>query len=183
GVELVPFTGVDASGEVEVEVESGQAFDIVANQKMKEYVTFTVTDGVLRLRCVGAGPGELVSRRVVVRLPNLVAATADNGARLVVRNVVGERFVVVSRSGGKVDVAGRVTVAQCRVSGGGQLFGTQLRTERMSVRLEGDGEVHCSAAQELVVVIMGKGLVWCHGKPGLVTRNISGGGELRFDQE
>jgi hypothetical protein len=52
----------------------------------------------------------------------------------------------------------------------------------MVVRVDGDGEVHCKAEQELVVVITGKGVVWSHGQPGLVTRKITGGGELKFEK-
>ena len=182
GVALLPFTGVEASGEVAVEVEGGQAFDIVANKNMREYGTLTVEDGILRIRCVGTGPGERVSRRVLVRLPNLAEATAGDGAQVTARKVSGERFLAVSRGGGKIEVSGKVDAVQCRVSGGGQVLGQQLRTERMSVRLDGDGEVRCSADQELVVMITGRGIVWCHGKPGLVTRKITGGGELRFEK-
>ncbi len=177
---LPPFTGVDASGGIVVEVESGQAFEIVvADKKTQEYTTFAVADGVLRIGCV-AGVDEPFSKRVVVRLPDLVEATAGDGARLVVRNVTSERCLVVSRGDGKVDISGKVDKVQCRVSGGGQVLGKNLRAGRMSVRMDGDGEVHCSADQELVVVINGKGIVWSHGQPGLVTRKITGGGEIRF---
>jgi hypothetical protein len=182
-VALLPFTGVEASGDVAVEVEGGQAFEVaVANKKMRDYTTFAVEEGVLRIRSAETGPGERVAARVVVRLPNLVEATATEGAQLTVRNVTGERCVIVSQGGGKVDVSGKVAVAQCRVSGGGQVLGQKLRSGRMSVRVNGDGEVHCNAEQELVVVIIGKGTVWSHGQPGLVTRQISGGGELKFEK-
>ena len=182
GVSLIPFAGVEASGEVEVEVEGGQAFDIFANKNMREYGTFAVEQGILRIRCVGTGPGERVSRRVIVRMPKVEELTAGDGAQIVARNVTGEHFLMVSRGGGKIDLSGKVDAAQCRVSGGGQVLGSQLRTGRMSVRLEGDGQVHCRADQELVVMITGRGIVWCHGKPGLVTQKITGGGELRFEK-
>ncbi len=178
---LLPFTGVDVFGDVVVEVESGQAFEIVAeNKKMRESTTFEVADGMLHIGCVVTEQGERFPRRVVVRLPNLVEATARDGAQLVVSNVVGARCLVVSRGGAKVDISGKVDAVQCRVSGGSQVIGQSLRAGRMSVRLDGDGEVHCSADQELVVVITGKGIVWSHGQPGLVTRKITGGGELKF---
>ena len=178
---LPPFTGVDVSGDVVVEVESGQAFEIVvADKRAQEYATFKVADGVLHIVCVGSGVDEPFSKRVVVRLPNLVEATAGDGARLMVRNVTNDRCLVVSRGGGKVDISGKADKVQCRVSGGGQVLGQSLRAGRMSVRLDGDGEVHCSADQELVAVINGKGIVWSHGQPGLVTRKITGGGEIRF---
>jgi|GEM_PF-3596781 len=179
-VALLPFTGVDASGDVVVEVESGQAFGIaVADEKTRKYTTFAVADGVLS---VGAGLGERFPRRVVVRLPNLVEVTAIDGAQLVARNVGGERCLVVCRGGGKVDISGKADTVQCRVSSGGKVLGKDLRAGRMSVRLDGDGEVHCRADQELVVMIAGKGTVWSHGRPGLVTRKITGGGELKFEE-
>ena len=182
-VALLPFTGVDASGDVLVEVESGQAFGIVvADEKTREYTTFAVADGALSVGCIGAGSGERFSRRVVVKLPNLTEVTAKDGARLVVRNVMGERCLVVSRGGGKVDISGKADTVQCRVSSGGKVLGQDLHAGRMSVRLDGDGEVHCRADQELVVMIAGKGTVWSHGRPGLVTRKITGGGELRFEE-
>jgi hypothetical protein len=182
-VAVLPFTGVDASGDILVEVEGGQPFGIaVANKQTRALTTFAVEDGVLRIKCVGAGKVERGSRRVVVRLPNLVEATATEGAQLAARNVTGSRCLVVSRGGGKVDISGKVDAAQYRVSGGGQVLGQNLRTVRMVVRVDGDGEVHCKAEQELVVVITGKGVVWSHGQPGLVTRKITGGGELKFEK-
>ena len=184
GVTLLPFTGVDVAGEITVEMESGQAFEIiVANKKTREYTSFDVVAGVLQIRCIGTKPGERVDRRVVVRLPNLAEATASDGAQLTALKVTGERCVVVSRGGGKVNIAGKVDVAQYRVSGGSQVLGQNLRAGRMAVRLDGDGEVHCSAEQELVVVINGKGIVWSHGQPGLVTRKITSGGELKFENK
>jgi len=182
-VALLPFTGVAVSGDVVVEVESGQAFGIVvADKKDSEYTTFAVVNGVLSVGCVGAGPSERVFRRVSVKLPNLAEATAVDGAQLVVRNVMSERCLVVSRDGGKVDISGKADKVQCRVSSGGKVLGKDLRAGRMSVRLDGDGEVHCRADQELVVMIAGKGTVWSYGRPGLVTRKITGGGELKFEE-
>lgn len=184
GVSMLPFTGVDAAGDIEVDVDNGQAFEIaVANPQMRKYTTFEVIDGVLRIRCVGTRPGEQVFRRVAVRMPSLMEATASEGAQMTARNVTGTRCAVVSRSGGTVDISGKADTIQCQVSGGGHVLGKNLRAGRMAVRLEGDdGEVHCSANQELVVVITGKSVVWSHGQPGLVTRKISGGGELRFEK-
>lgn len=180
---LLPFTGVEASGDVTVEVECGREFGIVVeNKKMHEDAVFEVTDGVLHIKCVGTGFDERFPRKIVVKLPNLIEVTARDEAQLVAKNVTGERCVVVSRGGGKVEISGKVATVQCRVSSGGQVFGKNLRTGRMSVRLDGDGEVHCNAEQELVVVITGKGIVWSHGQPGLVTRKITGGGELRFEK-
>lgn len=184
GVSMIPFTGVDVAGDIEVDVDNGQAFEIaVANPQMQKYTTFDVENGVLRIRCVGTRPGEQFFRRVVVRLPALAEATASEGAQMAVRNVTGARCAVVSRSGGTVDVSGKADTIQCQVSGGGHVLGKDLRARRMAVRMEGDdGEVHCTADQELVVVISGKSVVWSHGQPGLVTRKISGGGELKFEK-
>lgn len=185
-VALLPFTGVDVAGDIVVDVEVGQPFEIaVSDKKSRESTSFSVEEGVLRVRCARTGLAERgAARRIVVRLPALTDVTATDGAQVVARNVTGERCLVVSRGGGKVELSGKVDTAQYRASGGGRVLGQNLRTGRMSVRLDGDdGEVHCRADQELVVIIAGKGVVWCHGQPGLVTRKIDGGGELKFDKQ
>lgn len=58
-VAVLPFTGVDASGDILVEVEGGQPFGIaVANKQTRALTTFAVEGGVLRIKCVGAGKVE-----------------------------------------------------------------------------------------------------------------------------
>jgi len=58
-VSLIPFTGVNASGDVVVDVECGLAFEIlVASPKMREYTVFDVVNNVLQIRCVGTRPGS-----------------------------------------------------------------------------------------------------------------------------
>lgn len=182
GLELASFTKMDVAGEVTVEIESGPAFDISVSKNMKEYGTLTVEQGLLRIRAVDNAACAPGSRRVALRMPQLGEVTAGDGARVAIRNLEGERFFVTCQGGARIETAGKVKTVQCRVSGGGQVLAPLLHAGRMSVRLEGDGEVHCRAEQELVVMISGKGVVWCHGKPGLVTQKITGGGELRFEK-
>ncbi len=182
GIALSPFTGVGVVGDVEVDVECGQPFDIMANGGMKDSGTFEVQEGVLCIRGTGKGPDGRALGRVTVRMPALDAVSAEDGGRVTVQKATGENLRITGRSGGRIEISGEAKTVLCRVSGGSRVFGQKLKTGRMSMRLEGDGEAHCSAGLELVVMISGKGIVWCHGKPGLVTQKISGGGELRFEK-
>lgn len=180
GLEVQPFTGIEVSGDLPVEVTCGRPFDIlIADKETQEYTDFDVEDGVLRIECLGRRPGGREFGKIVVSLPALTAVTALEGARVTVRNVAGPRCTVACQ-GGRVDVAGVSDDAVYRVSGGGVLQGKDLRAGRISVRVDGEGEVHCLAERELVVRISGKGTVWSHSHPGLVTRKILGGGELKF---
>lgn len=155
-----------------------------------------VVDGTLIINSI---PAEAV----VVTLPTLNEVVIDGVGSVVSETIMhgGEMRFVINGNGkieaevsaekvnatiagiGKINLKGTAEQANYNISGSGKIDGKELRTVTSNVKIGGIGKVYVDATDQLNADISGNGKVIYKTEPKNITKNITGEGTVKGDDE
>jgi hypothetical protein len=180
--DVAPFSRIEVRGSTEVTVEHGRRAALRVEggtnrvddlRTWVEGATLVVeqedTSGTID---IGGDPA-----RVVARVPEVEAVRIDGSAKVVLRDLHGQRFGASIHGSGEVRAGGQVERLRTRVDGSGTLRLAALRAGDAAVAISGSGSTDLGATERLHAQIDGSANVTYAGEPAIV-ENISGSGRI-----
>jgi hypothetical protein len=180
--DVAPFSRIEVRGSTEVTVGHGRRAALRVEggtnrvddlRTWVEGATLVVeqedTSGTID---IGGDPA-----RVVARAPEVEAVRIDGSAKVVLRDLHGQRFGASIHGSGEVRAGGQVERLRTRVDGSGTLRLAALRAGDAAVAIFGSGSADLGATERLHAQIDGSANVTYAGEPAIV-ENISGSGRI-----
>lgn len=200
-----PFTRVEASGRLDVEIVQGDRHEVVVeaapgiHTRIRTQVsgdTLRITSGAPEGRSLRSGSSRGV--RVVVRSPSVQAISLAGSVRLTSPSLVVPSLKIdaagatsldidalkvdslrLTGSGAvKAELAGQATEQTISLSGAGSFQAPDLVSESARVSVSGAGKVVVNARKSLRVDLSGAGIVEYLGNPEL-KESVSGLGRIK----
>lgn len=190
------FTGVEITGDADVELSEGEEFSVVvtADSGLQEYIETSVVGTTLLVEqnysIIGSSPHVLVT----ITVPELSSVELSGSSDAVISDVDGGPFrldvsgsadvimdanskdMTISVSGsGDITARGTVNALAIDISGSGDIAGKDLTAADARVDLSGSGTIAVRARDSLDVSVSGSGDVTYWGDPE-VTESITGSG-------
>lgn len=195
------FTGLEVSGGIEVDLETGQQERVVvrADDNIVPLVVTEVRQGVLRIRTkdrigyskelrvqvsareirsIRASGGVEVKARLG-RVPEL-SLVASGGVELDASGIDADQVKVDLSGGVEAKLAGRTKVVDYDASGGVELDAANLQAETAAVDLSGGVDAKIAAAQQVEGDASGGVDLQVRGRPS-VKVDASGGASVRTE--
>jgi hypothetical protein len=173
---LPPFHAIAVRGAAMVLVKAAprRRLRIVRGAR---FVTARVASGRLRITTAPfhAGPLPVVE----VSAPVIDAVDSVGASDVRVDGLRGGTLFVSQAGPGDVVARGREWNVEATLQGNGTMDLSGLRARTASVRLDGSGEIRVDAADSLVALIEGSGVVRYRGKPPRMRTAIDGAGAVR----
>ncbi|MEM7656705.1 MAG: head GIN domain-containing protein [Bacteroidota bacterium] len=194
-----PFSKIGVSGNVNVEIEQGDAYRLEIEHNGKRGISEQglVQGGTLELQSSMDGV-SLMSADIKVILPQLdrldVAGVADvrsngifeqeemelhlAGASDVHLEVQVEQLHTYLGGSADLDISGDAEEAKHRITGAGDLKARSLESEAVTIEISGAGDAKIHVNQSLDAKVWGSGDVQYTGNPNEVSQQVSGVGTI-----
>ena len=175
-----PFTKIETSGSVVLEVTSGQSSTVIlvsGDNNVVPLVKTTVSGDVLKIRVDESHTAKL-PLVVKIAMPKLVAVSASGAAKVNAANLGGPRFELKGSGAVKATLGGRVDELSIDINGAARIDAIALAARNVTVSASGAGTVDVNAADKLNVHLSGAGKVSYLGDP-VVTKSISAAGTIQ----
>jgi len=159
-------------GRAEVTIGSPASCEITADDNLLPLIGTTVVNGQLTVkpREPIAPVTELVLR---IRVPKLDAVMVTGVADVDVGELAAEAFAVEAAGVGSVKARGRTDRLSIRITGSGEVEALDLLARAVEVEVDGAADVEVHATETLRVAAAGAGEVRYRGDP-VVTKQLSG---------
>ena len=199
------FTSVKTSGSIDVEINSGDAYAVSAedDDNILPYIVTEVNDGTLDIHYKNNTSVNNDHAKVYVTVPSLDKVIASGSADIAIRDILKNPQKIemsVSGSGsikggldapavsvdvsgsGNVDLKGRTKDFDCSVSGSGDINCGGLQSENTTVAVSGSGNAHVFASVHLSASAHGSGDIYYGGNPSNPEIHTSGSGSVQAEK-
>jgi hypothetical protein len=178
--EHVTFSG---AGHVDFSIGTPQRFEITADDNLLPLIETRVVDGRLVIR-----PKEAIRPRnevtVRIRVPRLQGVALEGGATAVVPDVTANNFGVAIAGGGTMTVMGKTERLSVKIKGDGRVDARRLKARNADVRITGSGHVRLETMEKFVgreqydIEITGSGTASVAGQVEHLNVRITGSGTV-----
>src|ERR1019366_6948623 len=199
------FSSVKTSGSIDVEINSGDAYAVSAedDDNLLPYIVTEVNDGTLNIHYKNNTSVNNDHAKVYVTVPSLDKVIASGSADITIREILKNPQKIemsVSGSGsikggldapavsvdvsgsGNVDLKGRTKDFDCSVSGSGDINCGGLQSENTTVTVSGSGNAHVFASVHLSASAHGSGDIYYGGNPSNPEIHTSGSGSVQAEK-
>jgi hypothetical protein len=199
------FSSVKTSGSIDVEINSGDAYAVSAedDDNILPYIVTEVNDGTLDIHYKNNTSVNNDHAKVYVTVPSLDKVIASGSADITIRDILKNPQKIemsVSGSGsikggldapaisvdvsgsGNVDLKGRTKDFDCSVSGSGDINCGGLQSENTTVTVSGSGNAHVFASIHLSASAHGSGDIYYGGNPSNPEIHTSGSGSVQAEK-
>ncbi len=151
------FDGLSLSGALEVEVTVGgtQSVELSGDENVLPLIRTRVVKGALVVDSESSG--------------------ACNGT---IKGISGKRFTVDVSGASSFELTGTAETVGIDLSGSGAIGARGLEAPTVSASVSGAGQIELTATSTLAASVSGVGSIEYWGKPGSVSRNVSGVGSI-----
>lgn len=177
-----PFSAVSVQGPFNVIVEAGreQSLSLRGSDKFVKEVSTEVVKGELVVRMRDRNYTNLRGdQHIVVTLPQLHAFSAAGAGEIRLNNIRGERLAVDYRGAGELRIAGEVKAFKIHAEGVGAVDAKDLIANDVDIDFRGVGDARVFAKNRLNAQVQGMGSLVYFGRPKVVSKSVSGIGEVR----
>lgn len=183
--ELASFEHVTFSGPGHADFSIGtpQRLEITADDNLLPLIETQVAAG-----CLVIGPREPIRPRskvtVKIRVPSLQGVALEGSATAEVPDITANKFGISIVGSGTMTVAGRTEHLSVRVEGSGEVKAARLTARNADVRITGSGDVFVQAMEEPAgserfdIEIMGSGDAKVAGRVESLTVRVTGAGDV-----
>ena len=199
------FSSVKTSGSIDVEINSGDAYAVSAedDDNILPYIVTEVNDGTLNIHYKNNTSVNNDHAKVYVTVPSLDKVIASGSADITIRDILKNPQKIemsVSGSGsikggldapavsvdvsgsGNVDLKGRTKDFDCSVSGSGDINCGGLQSENATVKVSGSANAHVFASIHLSASAYGSGDIYYGGNPTNPEIHTSGSGSVQAEK-
>jgi carbon monoxide dehydrogenase subunit G len=199
------FSSVKTSGSIDVEINSGDAYAVSAedDDNLLPYIVTEVNNGTLDIHYRDNTSVNNDHAKVYITAPSLDKVIASGSADIAIRDVlknpqkiemnvsgsgnikgaVDAPAVSVDVSGsGNVDLKGRTKDFDCTVNGSGDINCGGLQSENANVKVSGSGNAHVFASVHLTASTFGSGDIYYSGNPSNPEIHTSGSGSVQAEK-
>lgn len=199
------FTGVKASGSIDVEITNGDSYSVSAedDDNVLPYIITEVNNGILNVHykdgisinndhakvyviapsldnLISSGSADITSQDIIKNSQQIKIDISGSGD---VKTGVDAPQVDVSVSGsGNVSLNGRTKDFTCQVSGSGDINCGSLESENTTVTVSGSGNAHVFASVHLSATARGSGDIFYRGSPSNPEIHTSGSGSVEAEK-
>ena len=176
------FISVNVQGPFNVIVEAGktQTLALRGSDKFVNEVASEVVNGELRVHMRDRNYTNLRGdQHIVVTVPQLHSFSAEGAGEIRLNNIRGERFEVNYRGAGELRIIGEVKAFKIRAEGVGAMDAKDLIANDVDIDFRGVGDARVFARNRLNAQVQGMGSLVYFGRPKLVSKTVSGIGEVR----
>lgn len=178
--EHVTFSG---AGHVDFSIGTPQRFEITADNNLLPLIETRVADGRLVIRPRKAiRPKTRVT--VKIRVPSLQEVALEGNATAEVPDMNADNFGIAIVGGGTMTVAGRTERLSVKIEGSGEVKAARLVARNADVRIAGSGDVFVQAPEKpdrgesFDIEITGSGNAKAAGKVERLTVRVIGSGDV-----
>jgi len=199
------FSSVKTSGSIDVEINSGDAYAVSAedDDNLLPYIVTEVNNGTLEIHYKDNTSVNNDHAKVYITAPSLDKVIASGSADIAIRDVLKNPQKIemnVSGSGnikgaidapavsvdvsgsGNVDLKGRTKDFDCTVNGSGDINCGGLQSENAIVKISGSGNAHVFASVHLTASTFGSGDIYYSGNPSNPEIHTSGSGNVQAEK-
>lgn len=196
------FTGIVASGSIDVEVNPGNEIHVkvVNDENLISYVVTEVKNGELRIYYEKNSNISSDHAKVIVTSPEVrLLQTSGSGDISTNGTITGGQAIELKSSGsgdvtatvdvpavtitgsgsGDFKISGRTIDLNCQVTGSGNVDTKELRAEKVSLKGSGSSDFKVFAKESLKANLSGSGDVLYWGNPALSDIRATGSGKLK----
>ncbi|HEY9102156.1 head GIN domain-containing protein [Chitinimonas sp.] len=123
--------------------------------------------------------GDKSSLRIELTVPKLTGYTHEGAGKAAFHDLSGDKFTLAYEGAGLVTATGKVDKLTVQASGAGAVDFDKLKARDVTVNLEGVGAVSVYASDSLTASVEGIGSLTYYGKPGKLSKSVSGIGSVR----
>lgn len=195
------FNGVKASGSIDVEIKSGDAYSVSVedDDNLLPYIVTDINDGILDVHYKNgisinsdhakvyvtavsldkvnvSGSGDITIEGVLKNTRNMDMEVSGSGS---IKGELDAPAVNISAGGsGNIELTGRTRDMEGNVSGSGDLNCGKLQSENATIHVSGSGNAHVFASVHLSATVSGSGDVFYSGNPTSPEIHTSGSGSV-----
>lgn len=176
-------SAIDVSGPLEVNVRVGVApsLEVDADSNLLPMIRTEVVGGVLRMWVQGSARSNN-SMRVTYTVPSLGYVNASGSTRLNISDLNGAPLDLSKSGSGAVNLSGRVSRLDVRLSGSGHLNASALKSGDANINLSGSSRTTLGQVQgnSLTAHVTGSGSLQASGSVASVNAHTSGSGGINL---
>lgn len=176
-------SAIDVGGPLEVNVRVGVApsLEVDADSNLLPLIRTEVVGGVLRMWVQGSARSNN-SMRVTYTVPSLSYVSASGSSRLTISELNGAPLDFSKSGSGAVNLSGRVSRLDVRLSGSGHLNAAALKTGDANINMSGSSRTTLGQVQgnSLTASVSGSGSLQAGGNVASVNARASGSGGLNL---
>lgn len=176
-VESFDAVALSGSGRMEVTLGDASPLSITADDNLLELIESKVVDGRLTIR-----PTQNInpSSEIVLKVstPALRQVKCSGATKLVIHGARGEELKIAVSGASTVHADGQVGRFEVAVSGAGDIFASELKSDEVQVTISGAGSAQLHAEKKLKATISGAGSITYSGTPE-VDQQVSGAGTIK----
>jgi hypothetical protein len=106
------------------------------------------------------------------------AYVSTRGGGDITLEIIVEKLKCAVAGGGDATLTGQATSLEIEMSGGGNVYANDFKTQTTTFNVSGGSDIHISVSKELNGNISGGGDVYYSGNPDMVTVDAKGGSEV-----
>lgn len=199
------FTGVRASGSIDIEVVNDQnhSVRVEADDNIMPYIITKVEDGVLDVHLKPNFMYHNINAKVFVTAPSLTKLTVSGSGSITAKDTLANAEQIdfkVSGSGdvvaivdapsvnaeiggsGTITLSGKTKDFNCNIIGSGDLECKKLLSENTTVDITGSGTAHLFASVHLLAKTTGSGDIFYSGHPSPPEIRKTGSGTVEAEK-
>lgn len=176
---VAAFSAVDLSGSNDVTITVGRARSVLvrADDNLIGNVKTRVHAGTLVIDTTGTFTTK-TPMSVTISVPSLRALRLSGSGTVTADGIHTARFAVELSGSGIVRARGSVTRLDATLGGSGQALLAGLVARDVRASLAGSGEIRVTATERLDASLPGSGAITYAGKPGHVSKSVTGSGTI-----
>ncbi|GAB3261688.1 head GIN domain-containing protein [Chitinimonas naiadis] len=184
------FQTIRSEGAWSLDVKVGPApsLKIRADDNLMPLIETTVSNNQLFIRMKDSNQksisiGKNSSLRIELTVPKLTSYTHEGAGKASFHDLSGDKFTLAYEGAGLVTASGKVDKLTVQASGAGAVDFDELKARDVTVSLEGVGAVSVYASESLTASVDGIGSLTYYGKPGKISKSVSGIGSVSAGKE
>jgi Putative auto-transporter adhesin, head GIN domain len=176
---LSPFTQIEVNGAFDLQVVCGRGLkiEVTAQDNLLSHIRTRIYGPTLVID-TDAAICTQKALRIDIGTPRLGALTVNGAVDATVSGIDAPGFSLALSGAGDVQLSGKATTLDARLTGAGDLRAETLQTRRTVVVLDGAGEAAVHASRHLTATIAGAGDITVYGNPPQIDETITGMGEV-----
>jgi len=195
------FTGVRASGSIDIEVTNDQSHSVrvEADDNIMPYIITKVEDGILDVHLKPNFMYHNINAKVFVSAPSLTKLTVSGSGSITSKDTLmnaehiefkvsgsGDVTAIVDAPSVNAEIGGSGTITlsgktkdfNCSITGSGDLKCKKLLSENTTAGITGSGTAHVFASVHLLAKITGSGDIYYSGHPTSPEIHKTGSGSV-----
>jgi len=178
--DLSGFEVVDSSGVFDINIKSsakGFKVQVTADENLIKHISTTLQGNRLMIFPDRSICPE-VGVRVEIEMPTLEAIVSSGSDNITATGINSYSLHLLLDGSGDARLSGKAATLDANINGSGTIDASHLTTKKSVINISGSGDATVNASEELKVDISGVGDVNYYGHPKIITRQISGVGDL-----